>query len=47
MRHQEAIEFLKTGMAYTEDALEFHNLLAMEYLYLDSFVMAKEHFINV
>lgn len=46
MRHQEAIEFLKTGMAYAEDVLEFHNLLAMEYLYLDSFVMAKEHFIK-
>jgi tetratricopeptide (TPR) repeat protein len=46
MRHQEAIEFLKTGMAYAEDALEFHSLLAMEYLYLDSFIMAKEHFIK-
>lgn len=46
MRHQEAIEFLKTGMAYTDDPLEFNNMLAMEYLYLDSFVMAKEHFIK-
>lgn len=44
--HQEAIESLKKGLIYTETKYEFHALLAMEYLYLDAFFMAKEYFIK-
>ena len=44
--HQEAIESLKKGLMYTETKYEFHALLAMEYLYLDAFFMAKEYFIK-
>ncbi len=44
--HQEAIESLKKGLMYTETKYEFHALLAMEYLHLDAFFMAKEYFIK-
>jgi pentatricopeptide repeat protein len=45
-RHQEAISYLMKGLQYCESEAEFHSLLAMEYLFLDSYVMAKEHFIK-
>ena len=45
-RHQEAISFLNKGLEYCESQAEFHSMLAMEYLYLDSYIMAKEYFIK-
>ena len=45
-RHQEAISFLTKGLEYCESRAEFHSMLAMEYLFLDSYLMAKEHFIK-
>lgn len=45
-QHQDAIESLKKGMSYSNHKYEFHSLLAMEYLYLDEFFMAKEYFIK-
>jgi tetratricopeptide (TPR) repeat protein len=45
-RHQEAISFLTKGLEYCESQAEFHSMLAMEYLFLDSYLMAKEHFIK-
>ena len=45
-RHQEAISFLTKGLEYSESQAEFHSMLAMEYLFLDSYTMAKEHFIK-
>ena len=45
-RHQEAISYLIKGLEYCESKIEFHGMLAMEYLYLDSYLMAKEHFAN-
>ena len=45
-RHQEAISFLTKGLEYCESQAEFHSMLAMEYLFLDSYIMAKEHFIK-
>lgn len=44
--HQEAIETLKKGLAYSDVKYEFHALLAMEYLYIDAYFMAKEYFIK-
>jgi tetratricopeptide (TPR) repeat protein len=45
-QHEAAIESLKKGLAYATDKYEFHSLLAMEYLYLDHYFMAKEYFIK-
>ena len=45
-RHQEAIQFLTKGLKYCDSKAEFHSMLAMEYLFLDSYTMAKEHFIK-
>ena len=45
-RHQEAISFLTKGLEYCESQAEFHSMLAMEYLFLDCYMMAKEHFIK-
>lgn len=45
-QHQDAIESLKKGMSFSTHKYEFHSLLAMEYLYLDEFFMAKEYFIK-
>ena len=44
--HEEAIESLKKGLSYATDKYEFYSLLAMEYLYLDHYFMAKEYFIK-
>ena len=45
-RHQEAISLLKKGLKYCDNQAEFHSMLAMEYLYLDNYMLAKEHFIK-
>ncbi len=45
-QHQEAIESLKKGLSYCSFKYEFHSLLAMEYLHLDEYFMAKEYFIK-
>ena len=45
-KHQEAIDSLKKGLMHTDNKYEFHALLAMEYLHLDAFFMAKEYFIK-
>jgi tetratricopeptide (TPR) repeat protein len=45
-QHQDAIESLKKGMSFSTHKYEFNSLLAMEYLYLDEFFMAKEYFIK-
>ena len=45
-RHQEAISFLTKGLEYCEIRAEFYSMLAMEYLFLDSYMMAKEYFIK-
>ena len=44
--HQEAIESLKKGLSFSKFKYEFHSLLAMEYLHLDEYFMAKEYFIK-
>lgn len=47
--HQQAIETLKKGLSCTRrntNHYEFHSLLAMEYLYLDEYFMAKEYFVK-
>ena len=45
-RHQEAISFLTKGLEYCENQAEFHSMLAMEYLFMDNYILAKEHFIK-
>ena len=45
-QHQEAIESLKKGLSYSSFKYEFHSLLAMEYLHIDEYFMAKEYFIK-
>ena len=45
--HLKAIETLKKGLSCSkEHHYDFNSLLAMEYLYLDEFFMAKEYFIK-
>ena len=44
--HKQAVEYLKTALKYTEDYADVHNLLGMEYLFMDDLEMAKSHFIK-
>lgn len=44
--HQKAVDFLKTALKYTDDYADVHNLLGMEYLFMDQLEKAKEHFIK-
>lgn len=44
--HQKAVGFLKTALKYTDDYADVHNLLGMEYLFMDELELAKEHFIK-
>lgn len=44
--HTEAINLLKTALKYTDDLADVHNLIGMEYLFMDELEMAKEHFIK-
>jgi tetratricopeptide (TPR) repeat protein len=43
-KHQEAIAILNNVLDFTEDKFESHNLLAMEYLFVDDFSKALNHF---
>ncbi|QYS86124.1 tetratricopeptide repeat protein [Flavobacterium oreochromis] len=43
--HKQAVEFLKTALQYTDDYADVHNLLGMEYLFMDELELAKKHFI--
>ncbi|AMO19397.1 hypothetical protein B0A78_09905 [Flavobacterium columnare NBRC 100251 = ATCC 23463] len=43
--HKQAVEFLKTALQYTDDYADVHNLLGMEYLFMDELELAKTHFI--
>jgi len=43
-KHQEAIAILNNVLNFTEDKFESHNLLAMEYLFVDDFTEALNHF---
>ena len=44
--HEQAVEFLKTALQYTEDYADVYNLLGMEYLFMDNLELAKESFIK-
>ena len=43
--HQKAIEQLEIALKYTDDLADVHNLLGMEYLFMDNLEDAKKHFI--
>lgn len=43
-KHQEAIQSLETALEFTNDLADVTSLMAMEYLYLDNFVKARENF---
>ncbi len=44
--HEEAILMLRKALNFSDEPYELYALLAMEYLYIDSFLMAKECFIK-
>jgi tetratricopeptide (TPR) repeat protein len=44
--HEAAIILLKRALELTEDSFDIYSLLGMEYLFLDDFEMAKEHFMK-
>lgn len=44
--HEAAIILLKRALELAEDSFDIYSLLGMEYLFLDDFEMAKEHFIK-
>ena len=44
--HQDAIETLKKGMRFCHNYSEFNSLIALEYLYIEEYFMAKEYFIK-
>ena len=44
--HLEAISLLKTALTYTDDLADVHNLIGMEYLFMDELEMAKDNFIK-
>lgn len=44
--HVEAISLLKTALIYTDDLADVHNLIGMEYLFMDELEMAKSNFIQ-
>ncbi len=44
--HLEAISQLQTALFYTDDLADVHNLIGMEYLFLDELELAKENFIK-
>ena len=43
-KHEDAIESLKIALNFTDDIADVSSLLAMEYLYLDDFYLARIHF---
>lgn len=44
--HEKAVELLKIALKYTDDYADVHNLIGMEYLFMDELEMAKENFIK-
>lgn len=44
--HEKAVEFLKVALKYTDDYADVHNLIGMEYLFMDQLELAKENFIK-
>ncbi|MEA1785099.1 hypothetical protein U1E44_03265 [Arenibacter sp. GZD96] len=44
--HDSAIALLKRALELSDDVFDIHSLLGMEYLFLDNFEKAKEHFIQ-
>lgn len=44
--HEKAVELLKIALKYTDDYADVHNLIGMEYLFMDELELAKEHFIK-
>ena len=45
-QHEKAVELLKIALKYTDDYADVHNLIGMEYLFMDNFESAKESFIK-
>ena len=45
-QHEKAVEYLQTALQYTEDYADVHNLIGMEYLFMDNLELAKENFIK-
>ena len=43
--HKKAVELLQIALKYTDDLADVHNLIGMEYLFMDDLEMAKESFI--
>lgn len=43
--HELAVASLQQALVYTEDPADVHNLLGMEYLFMDEMESAKKHFI--
>jgi len=44
-QHEWAVASLQQALLYTEDPADVHNLLGMEYLFMDEMEQAKKHFI--
>jgi tetratricopeptide (TPR) repeat protein len=44
--HEKAVELLKMALRYTDDYADVHNLIGMEYLFMDELELAKENFIK-
>jgi tetratricopeptide (TPR) repeat protein len=44
--HEKAVELLKIALEYTDDLADVHNLIGMEYLFMDNLEMAKQSFIH-
>lgn len=45
-KHEDAVAELKIALKYTDDLADVHNLMGMEYLFMDNLEMAKENFIK-
>ncbi len=43
-KHPESIKELQIALKYTHDLADVHNLLGMEYLFIEDFTQAKKHF---
>lgn len=45
-KHQEAIDILKRALSLAEDTADIYSLIGMEYLFLDQFDLARDHFMK-
>ena len=45
-KHQEAIDVLKRALSLAEDTADIYSLIGMEYLFLDQFDLARDHFMK-